>query len=146
MGVESYKHQFAKATLAGWFREIADGNVDDYVGIDPVRWRVNRSGPNFGVWTEYPIAVDKDQIPAEKIESEKRIYAEQVKESGKPAHLVDKIVEGKLEAFYKEACLLYQPWVRDDKQTIGELVKAASGKTGEKVEIRRFVRFQMGEG
>jgi elongation factor Ts len=93
-----------------------------------------------------PIAVDKDQIPAEKVESEKRIYAEQVKESGKPAHLVDKIVEGKLEAFYKEVCLLYQPWVRDDKMTIGELVKAASGKTGEKVEIRRFVRFQMGEG
>ena len=60
MGVESYKHQFAKATLAGWFREIADGNVDVYVGINPVRWRVNRGSPHYGVWTEYPIAVDKD--------------------------------------------------------------------------------------
>ena len=59
MGVESYKHQFAKATLADWLREIADGNVDDYVGIDPVRWRVNRGAPNFGVWTEYPIAINK---------------------------------------------------------------------------------------
>jgi len=93
-----------------------------------------------------PLAVDKDQIPAEKIESEKRIYAEQVKESGKPANLVDKIVAGKLDSFYKEVCLLYQPWVRDDKKTIGELVKEASAKTGEKVEVRRFVRFQMGEG
>ena len=92
-----------------------------------------------------PLAVDKDQIPAEKVESEKRIFAEQVKQSGKPAHLVDKIVEGKLEAFYKDVCLLYQPWVRDDKRTIGKLVKEASAKTGEKVEIRRFVRFQMGE-
>jgi elongation factor Ts len=92
-----------------------------------------------------PLAVDKDQIPAEKIESEKRIYAEQVKQSGKPANLVDKIVEGKLEAFFKDACLLYQPWVRDDKKTIGDLVREASAKTGEKVEIRRFVRFQMGE-
>ena len=93
-----------------------------------------------------PLAVDKNQIPADKIESEKRIYAEQVKQSGKPAHLVDKIVEGKLEAFYKDVCLLYQPWVRDDKKTIGDLVKEASAKTGEKVEVRRFVRFQMGEG
>ena len=92
-----------------------------------------------------PLAVDKDQIPAEKVESEKRIFAEQVKQSGKPAHLVDKIVEGKLEAFYKEVCLLHQPWVRDDKKTIGDLVKEASARTGEKVEIRRFVRFQMGE-
>ena len=92
-----------------------------------------------------PIAVDKDQIPAEKIESERRIYTEQVKESGKPAHLVDKIVEGKIEAYYKEACLLYQPWVRDDKKTIGELVKEISGKTGENIQVRRFTRFQMGE-
>ena len=92
-----------------------------------------------------PLAVDKDQIPAEKIESEKRIFAEQVKASGKPAHLVDKIVEGKVEAFYKEVCLLNQPWVRDDKKTIGELVKELSGKTGEKIEVRRFARFKIGE-
>lgn len=92
-----------------------------------------------------PIAVDKDQIPAEKIESERRIFTEQVKESGKPAHLVDKIVEGKVEAYYKEVCLLYQPWVRDDKKTVGELVKEMSGKTGENIQVRRFTRFQMGE-
>jgi elongation factor Ts len=92
-----------------------------------------------------PIAVDKDQIPAEKIEQERRIFAEQVKASGKPAHLVDKIVEGKIEAYYKDVCLLYQPWVRDDKKTVGELVKELSGKTGEKIEIRRFARFKIGE-
>ncbi len=92
-----------------------------------------------------PLAVDKDQIPAEKVASERRIYAEQVKESGKPANLVDKIVEGKLEAFFKENCLLSQPWVRDDKKTVGDLVKEMSAKTGENVQVRRFVRFQMGE-
>lgn len=92
-----------------------------------------------------PLAVDKDQIPAEKVESERRIYTEQVKESGKPANLVDKIVAGKLEAFFKENCLLSQPWVRDDKKTVGELVKEMSAKTGENVQVRRFVRFQMGE-
>jgi elongation factor Ts len=68
-----------------------------------------------------------------------------VKESGKPAHLVDKIVEGKIEAYYKEVCLLNQPWVRDDKKTVGELVKEMSGKTGENIQVRRFTRFQMGE-
>ena len=92
-----------------------------------------------------PLAVDKDQIPAEKVEQERRIYTEQVKASGKPANLVDKIVEGKIEAFYKDVCLLNQPWVRDDKRTVGELVKEASGKTGENIQVRRFTRFQMGE-
>ena len=92
-----------------------------------------------------PLAVDKDQIPSEKIEQERRIFSEQVKASGKPAHLVDKIVEGKIEAYYKDVCLLYQPWVRDDKKTVGELVKELSGKTGEKIEVRRFARFKIGE-
>jgi elongation factor Ts len=92
-----------------------------------------------------PIAVDKEQIPAERVEQEKRIFAEQVKQSGKPANLVDKIVEGKLEAFYKEVCLLNQPWVRDDKKTVGELVKELSGKTGENIQVRRFSRLQIGE-
>src|SRR5688572_25009783 len=93
-----------------------------------------------------PLAVDKDQIPAEKIAQERRIFEEQVKASGKPANLVDKIVEGKLESFFKEVCLLNQPWVRDDKKTIGDLVKEMSAKTGENVQVRRFTRFQMGEG
>lgn len=92
-----------------------------------------------------PLAVDKDQIPAEKVEQEKRIFTEQVKESGKPANMVDKIVAGKLEAFYKENCLLSQPWVRDDKKTIGDLVKEISAKTGENVQVRRFSRLQIGE-
>lgn len=92
-----------------------------------------------------PLAVDKDQIPADVVDRERRIYVEEVKASGKPANLVDKIVEGKVEAFYKQNCLLNQPWVRDDKKTIGELVKEISGKTGENVQVRRFTRFQMGE-
>lgn len=92
-----------------------------------------------------PLAVDKDQIPKEKIEQERRIFADQVKQSGKPANLVDKIVEGKVEAFYKDVCLLNQPWVRDDKKTIADLVKEMSSKTGENIQVRRFARFQMGE-
>ena len=92
-----------------------------------------------------PLAVDKDQISAEIIDRERRIYVEEVKQSGKPANLVDKIVEGKIEAFYKEVCLLNQPWVRDDKKTVGDLEKEMSGKTGENIQVRRFSRLQIGE-
>jgi elongation factor Ts len=92
-----------------------------------------------------PLAVDKHEIPAEKLEAERRIYADQVKASGKPAHLVDRIVEGKLEAFYREACLLYQQWVRDDSKTVGDLVREVSAKTGENIKVRRFARFAVGD-
>jgi elongation factor Ts len=92
-----------------------------------------------------PLAVDKDGIPADAVERERRIAEEQVRASGKPEHLVSKIVDGKLEAFYKQVALLSQPWIREDKKTIGDLLKEASSKLGENVQIRRFVRFQMGE-
>lgn len=93
-----------------------------------------------------PLAVDRDGIPPETIESERRIAEEQTRASGKPDAMVQKIVDGKIEAFYKDVTLLAQPWVREPKQTIGDLVKAVSAKTGEHIQIRRFVRFQLGEG
>jgi elongation factor Ts len=92
-----------------------------------------------------PLAVDKDGVPADAVERERRIAEEQVRASGKPDHLVAKIVEGKLEAFYKQVALLSQPWIREDKKTIGDLIKEASSKLGENLQVRRFVRFQMGE-
>jgi len=92
-----------------------------------------------------PIAVDQTGIPAETIEKERRIFVEQVRESGKPENLVDKIVEGKVKAYLKDVCLLDQQWVRDPNRTIGDLVKELSGKTGEKIEVRRFARLQLGE-
>src|SRR4051812_27093806 len=76
-----------------------------------------------------PIAVDQTGIPQETIEKERRIFVEQVRESGKPENLVDKIVEGKVKAFLKDVCLLDQQWVRDPNRTIGELVKELSAKT-----------------
>ena len=92
-----------------------------------------------------PVAVDKDQVPPAKVESERRIFIQQVKESGKPDHLIEKIVAGKIEAFYKDVALVHQAWVREPKKTIGELIKEASAKVGENIQVRRFVRFQMGE-
>ena len=92
-----------------------------------------------------PVAVDKDQVPQDKVESERRIFVQQVKESGKPDHLIEKIVAGKVEAFYKDVALVHQAWVREPKKTVGELIKEASAKMGENIQVRRFVRFQMGE-
>src|SRR6476661_5765567 len=92
-----------------------------------------------------PVAVDKDSVPADKVEKEKRIFVEQVKESGKPDHLIEKIVAGKVEAYYKDVALVHQAWVREPKKTIGDLIKEASAKVGENIQVRRFVRFQMGE-
>jgi elongation factor Ts len=92
-----------------------------------------------------PLAVDKEDLPAEAVDRERRIAEEQVRASGKPDHLVSKIVDGKLEAFFKQVALLSQPWIREDKKTIGDLIKEASSKLGENVQVRRFVRFQMGE-
>jgi len=92
-----------------------------------------------------PMAVDKEQIPQEKIDQERRIFVEQVKQSGKPANMIDKIVDGKIEAYYKDVALLHQAWVRDPKKTVGDLVKELSAKTGENIQVRRFVRYQLGE-
>lgn len=92
-----------------------------------------------------PIAIDKDQVPQEKVDSERRIFVEQVKAEGKPDHMIEKIVEGKIQAFYRDVALMHQAWVREPKKTIGDLVKEVSAKTGENVQVRRFVRYQLGE-
>jgi elongation factor Ts len=92
-----------------------------------------------------PLALDKDQVPQDKVDSERRIFIEQVKAEGKPDHMIDKIVEGKIQAYYKDVALMHQAWVREPKKTIGDLVKEVSAKTGENVQVRRFVRYQLGE-
>jgi len=92
-----------------------------------------------------PVAIDKDSIPAERVDRERRLFEEQVRESGKPAHLIDRIVTGKVESFYKDVALLHQAWVRDDAQTIGDLITAFSAKVGERIVVRRFTRFKVGE-
>ena len=92
-----------------------------------------------------PIAVDKDQVPQDRVDSERRIFVEQVKAEGKPEHMIDKIVEGKVQAYYKDVAMMHQVWVRDSKKTIGDLVKETSAKTGENIQVRRFVRYQLGE-
>ncbi len=88
--------------------------------------------------------VRREEVPAERIARERAIYVEQVKNEGKPAAIADKIVDGKLNKFYSEVCLLEQPFIKDDKRTIQDLVRDASSKTGENVVVRRFARFRLG--
>ncbi|HEY7879064.1 MAG TPA: translation elongation factor Ts [Gemmatimonadaceae bacterium] len=92
-----------------------------------------------------PLAVNKESIPEAVVEKERRIYEQQVRESGKPENLVAKIVDGKVEAYYRQVVLLSQEWIRDPKKTIGDLVKEASAKMGENIVVRRFVRYHMGQ-
>jgi elongation factor Ts len=91
-----------------------------------------------------PIAVSTDRLPKEVVDREKAIFEAQVAESGKPEAVRSKMVEGKLKKFYEERVLLEQPFVKDDKQKIGDLVKALAGKTGENIVVRRFVRWELG--
>jgi elongation factor Ts len=89
--------------------------------------------------------VRREDVDPERIERERRIYAAQMEGQGKPAAIVDKIVEGKLGRFYEEICLLEQPYIKDDKIKVGDLVKGASAKTGENIVVRRFSRFRLGQ-
>lgn len=93
-----------------------------------------------------PRCVSREELPQSVIEQERQIYASQAAGSGKPEQVVNKIVEGKLEKFIKEVCLLEQSWVRDPNRTISDLLGEYVGTIGEKIEIRRFVRYQLGEG
>ncbi len=92
-----------------------------------------------------PLAVSVDQVPADVVERERRIYTEQAAQEGKPEAIRPRIVEGKLKKFYAEAVLLEQPFVKEDSRSVGDLVKAVSAKVGENVVVRRFVRYQIGE-
>ncbi|NPA49686.1 MAG: translation elongation factor Ts [Thermodesulfobacteria bacterium] len=92
-----------------------------------------------------PICVSREDMPAEVIEREKEIYVAQAKESGKPENVIEKIVEGKLEKFFKESVLLEQPFVKNPDLTIQDLLNELMTKTGERIQIRRFTRYQVGE-
>lgn len=92
-----------------------------------------------------PLAVDREGIAADAVARERAIYLEQAKNEGKPAHIAEKIVVGRMEKFYQENCLMEQVFVKNPDQTIGELVTAITAKIGEKITVRRFERFVLGE-
>ena len=93
-----------------------------------------------------PLYVKREDVPAEVLEKEREIYRDQARASGKPANIVDKIAEGKLESYFEMACLYDQKFVKDPNITVKELINNLVGKIGENIQVRRFARFKTGEG
>jgi elongation factor Ts len=92
-----------------------------------------------------PIYLDREQVPQDIIEQETKIAETQAREAGKPDNVVPKIVEGKVASYYKDTVLLEQPFVKDDSKTVQQLLDETSAAVGEKVAVRRFVRYKLGE-
>jgi elongation factor Ts len=135
--VGSYLHFNGKA---GVIAEIAGGQGEHAAQLGKhVAEHVAAGVPSVAV------AVDKDGVDAAFIAKEREIFVAQAVESGKPQAIAEKMVEGRIAKLLGEITLLGQPWVRDDKQTIGDLVKASAKESGQPLAVTRFVRFKMGE-
>ena len=93
-----------------------------------------------------PKYVSREEVPAEEVEHEKNILTEQARSENKPEHIIEKMVEGRLEKFYEEICLLDQDFIKDSDKKIRDILNDLIAKIGENIKIRRFVRFEVGEG
>ena len=93
-----------------------------------------------------PRYLSRDRVPQEVIEEERRIYRTQALEEGKPESVADRIVQGKLEKFFQSVCLLEQPFVKDEDRTVEQILKEHTALLGENIIVRRFVRYELGEG
>jgi len=92
-----------------------------------------------------PLYVTREDIPPDALEKEKAIYEAQAKDMGKPERVIETIVEGKLQKYYQEVCLLEQPFIKDDELTVQDVLNATVAKLGENIVVRRFVRFELGD-
>ncbi|PTX58610.1 elongation factor Ts [Melghirimyces profundicolus] len=93
-----------------------------------------------------PRYIRREEVPEEEVNKEREILKTQALQEGKPEHIVDKMVEGRLGKFYERICLLEQPFIKDGDKKVDELVKEKIAKIGENISIRRFARFELGEG
>ena len=111
--------------------------TDDFTNLaNDIALHVAASSPEY---------MNRDEVPEEQLNKEKEIYKEQALASGKPEKVIEKIIEGRIEKYYQEICLVDQPFVKDPDKTVGDLVKEAAAKLGENIRLARFVRFQLGE-
>jgi len=92
-----------------------------------------------------PQYISSEEVPSEVLEQEKEIISEQFKDSQKPPEIIDRIVQGKLGKFYEEVCLLDQPYIRDDKMSVRQLIASYIAKFGENIKVKRFARFELGK-
>src|SRR4029453_2303670 len=93
-----------------------------------------------------PLYVRREDVPAEELNKEKEIYRDQARASGKPEQIIEKIADGKLQSYYQIVCLYDQAFVKDPAKTVEQLINEFVGKIGENIRVRRFVRYQTGEG
>jgi elongation factor Ts len=93
-----------------------------------------------------PRCVRRDEVSSADLDKEKTIYRQQALESGKPEKVVDKIIEGKIDKFYSEVCLLEQSFIKDPDKKVQDVVNEAIARLGENIQVRRFARFHLGEG
>lgn len=93
-----------------------------------------------------PKYVSRDEVPEAEIAKEKEVHMAQLRDQKKPDNILEKIVQGKIDKFYETICLVDQFWVKDDKKRMGDLISETGAKIGEKIAVRRFVRYEVGEG
>ncbi len=92
-----------------------------------------------------PRYVRREEVPAAEVEAEQAIYRKQAEQSGKPAQVIEQIVDGQLDRFYKDVCLLEQPFIKQSDRSVKDVVQEAVARLGENITVRRFARFQLGE-
>ncbi|NTX00984.1 translation elongation factor Ts [Myxococcus sp. CA051A] len=105
--------------------------------VKEVAMQIAATGPKF---------VRREEVPTDNMEKEREIQRDLLKQQGKPEAMLDKILVGKMEKYYEQVCLVDQLWVKDDKKKVGDMITERAAKIGEKVSVRRFVRFEVGEG
>jgi len=93
-----------------------------------------------------PKYLSSEDVPVAEIEKERSVYRTQLEQENKPAEMIEKIVDGKIKKYYSEVCLLDQPFVKDEDKTIGQLLIEKTGEIGERISVRRFTRYELGEG
>ena len=114
------------------------GRNEDFQGfVRDVAMHVAAANPQY---------LNREEVPADVVAKEKEILAAQIADEGKPANVVEKIVEGRINKFFKEICLMDQPFIKEPKQTVEEIQNELVGKIGEKISIRRYVCFELGAG
>lgn len=95
------------------------------------------------VAAEDPGWVTREEVPEDVLEAERAIYKEQAKSTGKPENVLDRIVEGKMKNFYEQRCLVDQPFIKEQKESVGQRIDLLSSKLGEKLQVKRFIRFEL---
>jgi len=112
-------------------------NPDFQELVKEVAMQIAAAGPKY---------VRREEVPTDNMDKEREIQRDLLKQQGKPEAMLDKILVGKMEKYYEQVCLVDQLWVKDDKKKVGEMITERAAKIGEKVSVRRFVRFEVGEG